>query len=186
MHSRSIVDAAFLDLPGAVTRVRGDIEDGEEVKVLNQLPFKMVLTDRRLAIIPLYLQQPASPVLLVRSSALLEALYVLFEMLWERAAPISFTDSGKLKAAEPDMSLPEETEALISLMAAGLNDKKIACELGISASTLNRRLREVMQTLEARTRFQAGWLSALRLLPSSSGSHRRASKKRMVADQMMT
>ncbi|MGH8427385.1 MAG: helix-turn-helix domain-containing protein [Gammaproteobacteria bacterium] len=159
VRSRSIVDAEFLALPGAVARVRGDIKTGEEVRVLPRLPFKMVLTDRRLALIPLDLEQSSSPVLLVRSSALLEALYALFEILWARAAPISVTREGELKTGNPAARLPRDAEELIPLMAAGLNDKSIAYELGISASTLNRRIGEIMRALEARTRFQIGWLA---------------------------
>jgi DNA-binding NarL/FixJ family response regulator len=49
---------------------------------------------------------------------------------------------------------------LISLLAAGLNDKAIAYELGISASTLTRRITEIMHRLDAETRFQLGWLAA--------------------------
>jgi DNA-binding NarL/FixJ family response regulator len=45
-------------------------------------------------------------------------------------------------------------------MAAGLNDKKIAHELGISGSTLKRRVSETMKAFNARTRFQLGRLTA--------------------------
>ncbi|MDN5864600.1 MAG: hypothetical protein L0I62_05225 [Gammaproteobacteria bacterium] len=162
-RSRSIVDAEFLALPGAVARVQGDLGAGESIRVLPQLPFKMVLTDRRIALVPLNLEQSGSPLLLVRSSALLEALYALFEMLWERAVPLRVARSGALETGRPAPVLSEEFGNLVSLMAAGLNDKKIASEMGVSASTLNRRIGELMRTLDARTRFQCGWAAALRL-----------------------
>lgn len=158
---RSIVDAEFLALPGAVDNVRVHMKSGEEVRVLPSLPLKLVLADRRTAIIPLSLQQP-SPALLVRSSTLVDALCAMFEMLWERAAPISFKH-GELETGAPDSQLREQAQALVSLMAAGLPDKAIAHELGISGSTLNRRIVEIMSVLDASTRFQFGWLSALRL-----------------------
>lgn len=41
------------------------------------------------------------------------------------------------------------------LLAARLNDKAIAQELRISASTLNRRIADLMTTFEAKTRFSA-------------------------------
>ncbi|MGH8428687.1 MAG: helix-turn-helix domain-containing protein [Gammaproteobacteria bacterium] len=160
---RSIVDPDWLSLPGAVQRTKEDMKAGEDVHVLSYLPFKMLISDHRIALIPLSPGQPTSPTLLVRTSALLDALYTLFEIFWERATPISFTRASTLKTSESDTRLSEAVEDLLSLMAAGLNDKKIASELGISLRTLYRRVAEMMKDLDARTRFQFGWLAALRL-----------------------
>jgi sugar-specific transcriptional regulator TrmB len=157
---RSIADRAFLALPGVVGRIRADMEAGEEVRVVSELPFKMVMADRNVALIPLNLERPDSPSLLVRSSALLDALYSMFELLWERAAPIAVTQGNTLQIGEPGTHLPVEADRLIPLLAAGLNDKAIAFELGISASTLTRRITEIMHRLDAQTRFQLGWLAA--------------------------
>lgn len=155
---RSIADHAFLELPGVLRRVREDVQAGEEVRVVSQLPFKMVMADRSIALIPLNLERPGSPTMLVRTSALLDALYAMFELLWNQAAPISFTRAGAMHTGALAARLPEETEQLIPLLAAGLNDKAIAHELGISASTLNRRIAELMKSVDARSRFQLGWL----------------------------
>jgi sugar-specific transcriptional regulator TrmB len=155
---RSIADKTFLELPGVMTRIRADIEAGEEVRVVSQLPFKMVMADRSIALIPLNLERPGSPTLLVRSSALLDAFYAMFELLWSQAAPIAFTRGGVLSTGERVAPLPVETSDLVPLLAAGLNDKAIAHELGISASTLNRRIAELMKGVDARSRFQLGWL----------------------------
>ena len=155
---RSIADKAFLEIPGVPTRIRADMEAGEEVRVVSQLPFKMVMADRSIALIPLNLERPGSPTLLVRSSALLDAFYAMFELLWGQAAPIAFTRSGELRTGELASRLPEETGQLVPLLAAGLNDKAIAHDLGISASTLNRRISELMKAVDARSRFQLGWL----------------------------
>jgi sugar-specific transcriptional regulator TrmB len=156
---RSIADKAFLELPGVMTRIREDIEAGEEVRVVSQLPFKMVMADRSIALIPLNLERTGSPSLLVRSSALLDALYAMFELLWNQAAPIAFTRAGALSTGELASRVPADAERLLPLLAAGLNDKAIAHELGISASTLNRRIAELMKAVDARSRFQLGWLA---------------------------
>jgi sugar-specific transcriptional regulator TrmB len=156
---RSIADRAFLEIPGVATRIREDMEAGEEVRVVSQLPFKMVMADRNIALIPLNLERPGSPSLLVRSSALLDALYAMFELLWRQAAPIAFTRGGALATGERESHLPADAAKLMPLLAAGLNDKAIAHELGISASTLNRRIAELMKRLDARSRFQLGWLA---------------------------
>jgi DNA-binding NarL/FixJ family response regulator len=119
----------------------------------------MVMADRSIALIPLNLERPGSPSLLVRSSALLDALYAMFELLWNQAAPIAFTRAGMLRTGEPAAHLPTDAERLLPLLAAGLNDKAIAHELGISPSTLNRRIAELMKSVDARSRFQLGWLA---------------------------
>ncbi|MEP7043167.1 MAG: helix-turn-helix domain-containing protein [Dokdonella sp.] len=158
VRSRSISDAEFLALPGAVKRMRLDIEAGEEVRVFPQLPFKMLIIDRRIGLLALHVHKPDGPSLLVRSSALLDALYALFENLWERATPVVFTRSGVLKSGGQASRLPPSADDLIALLAVGLNDKAIAHELGISASTLNRRIAELLKGADASSRFQLGWL----------------------------
>jgi len=75
---RSIADQAFLEIPGVIARIRADIESGEEVRVVSRLPFKMVMADRSVALIPLDLERPGSPTLLLRASALLDALHAMF------------------------------------------------------------------------------------------------------------
>jgi sugar-specific transcriptional regulator TrmB/DNA-binding CsgD family transcriptional regulator len=156
---RSIADHAFLAIPGVVGRIRADMQVGEEVRVVSALPLKMVMADRNVALIPLNLESPNSPSLLVRSSALLDALYSMFELLWERAAPIAVTPEG-IETGEAGTRLSREADDLIPLLAAGLNDKAIAYELGISASTLTRRITDIMHRLDAQTRFQLGWMAA--------------------------
>jgi sugar-specific transcriptional regulator TrmB len=159
---RSIADHAFLELPGVIARIRADIQLGEEVRVISELPFKMVMADRSVALIPLNLERPGSPALLLRASALLDALHAMFELLWSQAAPIAFTRAGKIQANKLPATVPQEAAPLLQLLSAGLNDKAIMHELGISASTLNRRIAEVMHRMHARTRFQLGWLAAQR------------------------
>lgn len=170
---RGIVDSEYLALPGAVAHVRGDIDKGDEVRMVPRLPFKMVLVDRRVALIPLDLQSPGSEVLLVRSSALLDALHALFESLWKDASPVSeVRDSQALRTARGESGLPPGAEELVELMAAGLNDKAIAHELGLSIRTLNRRIAELAGVLNTRTRFQIGWLMARRLPPVRASGRR--------------
>jgi len=178
---RSIADAEFLALPGAVNRVRHDMEAGEEVRIFPALPFKMVVVDRRIGLIPLNLRVPDGPSLLVRSSALLDALCALFETLWERATPITFTRTGALKNGKAPSRLPDTAPQLIPLLAAGLNDKAVAHELGISSATLNRRVAELMKSLDTRTRFQMGWLAALNAFPRGVGERERSGRRRRPA-----
>jgi sugar-specific transcriptional regulator TrmB len=162
VHFRTVVDADFLELPGTADAVRADIQAGEEVRVAVQLPVKLVIVDTRVGLLPLDLQKPDSPALLVRPSPLLDALRLLYEQIWERASPMSFACESGSNNADVATRLSASDE-LARLLAAGLSDKVIARELGVSLRTLERRIAALMNELGARTRFQSGWLAALRL-----------------------
>ncbi|MGH8427537.1 MAG: helix-turn-helix domain-containing protein [Gammaproteobacteria bacterium] len=158
---QSIVDHDFLALPDAVAKVRHDIEAGEEVRVFPNVPTKILICDRQVALIPLNPNGAEGSALLVRSSDLLDALCALFDILWERSVPISFSTAGVMETKDPVSNLNKEAKNLIRLMAAGLNDKKIAAESTISTRTLERRVTALMRSLGTRTRFQTGWFLGL-------------------------
>jgi hypothetical protein len=170
VHVRSISDAGLLALPGALSRVRMDMEAGEDARVFPSLPVKLFVADRRVGLMPLNADDPASPVMMVRSSSLLDALCALFELTWEQSTPIVFNQSGELTAGERAARLTETAERMIPLLAAGLNDKGIAHEVGISVTTLNRRVAELMKSFGTRTRFQLGWRAALDAFPERTGT----------------
>ncbi|MGB0135238.1 helix-turn-helix domain-containing protein [Dokdonella sp.] len=178
LRSRTISDIEFMGLPGEVRRIRNDIAAGDEARVYPVLPFKLLIADRRIAILPLSLQKPDGPHLLVRPSTLLDALYELFERLWERSTPIDFDRAGQIKRSPPPNRLPEAAEPLIQLMATGLNDKSIAHQLEISSATLNRRVAELMKAFDTRTRFQLGWRAALEAFPQRSATHKKTPRVR--------
>ncbi|MEV4359837.1 helix-turn-helix domain-containing protein [Nonomuraea sp. NPDC049625] len=62
--------------------------------------------------------------------------------------------AGALSPAAGALSL--EDRRLLALLAAGLKDDAIARQLGTSPRTLRRRLRHLLDELNAETRFQAG------------------------------
>jgi sugar-specific transcriptional regulator TrmB len=156
---RAITDSALLNLPGTLNRLRAATQIGEQFRIYPSLPFKLVVFDRRIAILPLHLDKPDGPVLLVRSSSLLDALCEMFEMYWRAAAPFVAGDSLTAPSGVADTH-PLHADALIPLLASGLNDKSIEHELDMSPRTLARRIGELTRRLGASTRFQAGWLAA--------------------------
>lgn len=162
---RTVSDNSLLESPGALERIREDVARGEQARTQPALPFKMMIFDRQAAVISLDGDRPENaPTLLIHGSALLKALWLLFEFVWERATPIMLgrpaTKSEKTSEAEDGFAA-----ALLPLLSAGLNDKAIAVELGISSATLNRRMSELMRRTGTRTRFQLGWRMALDATP---------------------
>jgi DNA-binding Lrp family transcriptional regulator len=152
---RVIYDRDAVAWPG---RLADDIlvscAQGEQARVRPELPTKMIIADDRQAIIPI---SPSLHVMdaayVVHPSALLDALSTLFEAEWERATPLAQAISGPVVSAdEPE----EETVALLTLLAAGQTDEGIGRALGWSPRTTQRRVRQLMDELNATTRFQAG------------------------------
>jgi sugar-specific transcriptional regulator TrmB len=159
---RTISDSSVLEIPGVLDRIKEDIANGEEARMQPTLPFKMMIFDRRAAVISLDDERPENaPILLIHGSALLKALCLLFESVWERATPILIGRPGNASLDRGDTTEDGLAAAIIPLLSAGLNDKAIALELGISSATLNRRISKLMKSTGTRTRFQLGWRAAL-------------------------
>ena len=157
---RNIVHPDTLALPGWPEILRQDYEAGEEVRLLSDFPFKMIVADRELGLLPLKIDDPQGPMLLLRRSAVLDALCELFDTLWAKAVPIQFASDNSFKIGTAATFAPQ-LESMIPLLAAGINDKIAAERLGISERTLMWRIDSLYKTLDARSRFQAGWLAAL-------------------------
>lgn len=169
---RTIVDASVLEAPGKVEALLKEVEDGEVIRALPSLPMKMVVADRSTALIPLTLERARDIALVLRQSLLLDALCELFEILWDRAVP--FGSASLTLERDKKARRSVDVDRLASLLAAGMNDKSIAEELGISARTLERRILDLFAQLGARTRFQAGWQAALRSVAADRTPSRRS------------
>jgi len=167
---RTVSDESYLAAPGGLEGLYKDMARGEQARTFSRLPFKMVIADKRTALINLDAQDPDAPKIVIHRSTLLEALCLLFEFVWEKATPIVTARDGEVKMkSDGNGHGSESVQALIPLLSAGLNDKAIAQELNISASTLNRRMGDLMSIYDARTRFQLG-LQVARLNDAASQS----------------
>ncbi|MET8241909.1 helix-turn-helix domain-containing protein [Streptomyces sp. NPDC005078] len=129
---------------------------GEQTRILPEVPMKLLIADRRLALVPLATEEGAA-VVVVRPSGLLDALVVLFETLWEKAVPYGGPGNELLPA-----QLNTDERQLVQILAAGLKDETAARHLGLGVRTIRRRIAAVMEQLDATTRFQAGYLLGLR------------------------
>jgi DNA-binding CsgD family transcriptional regulator len=130
---------------------------GEVSRVLAQVPMKMAVGDDDTALIGLTKRAVGDYHLLIRSSGLLDGLIATFEMLWALSIPmpaLPFSgDFTSLRPADRDILL---------LLAGGATDDKISRHLRISPRTTQRRVRALMESLGAQTRFQAGVQAARR------------------------
>lgn len=161
---RGVYAHEALDLPGRMDHIRAMMRRGEQARVFSPLPLKLFIFDHHTAFLPVRPLDPelAAGSVLVRTSALLDALHMFFELVWARATPIALGPSQPVGA---DRQADAPADDLIPLLAAGLTDEAAARQLGISRRTLQRRIQALMETLDARSRFQAGYQIGLNLNP---------------------
>ena len=72
-------------------------------------------------------------------------------MLWERATPLR-----PERRTEPGDRLTPTQQAVLELMAQGLQDDAIARRAGISTTTVRRHISAIMRRLGVSSRFAAG------------------------------
>ncbi|MEU9287407.1 helix-turn-helix domain-containing protein [Streptomyces sp. NPDC048275] len=161
---RVLYERAFFDDEGAVDNVVEGVRAGEIARSVPHLPLRLAVADRTIAICPLVpggpYGSPNEPTsALLRGSSLLEALTALFERYWEDAVPLHVSDSGTVDDTAP---LSETDRKLLSLLVAGIADKAIASQLGLSRRTVQRHIQHMMTLAGAATRMQLAWQAARR------------------------
>ncbi|MBV2353925.1 LuxR C-terminal-related transcriptional regulator [Streptomyces sp. J2-1] len=163
---RSVYCPESMSYPGRFETILRLTALGEQARMLDRLPLKLHIVDRRAAIVPLAGSLYDS-VAVVHPSGLLDALIELFEAHWRRAQPLAApgTPGSPAPAAAPGASpvpgaaadTPTAAELLLlRMLHSGLKDQAIARQLGISTRTATRRVAALMHRLGAGTRFQAG------------------------------
>ncbi|MEU8328517.1 helix-turn-helix domain-containing protein [Micromonospora sp. NPDC048839] len=175
---RAIYERDLLLEPGALTDLAKGVAAGEQARVLDRLPVRLAIVDARIAICPLVPDrdggEPSAAV--IGRSQLLDALLALFESHWRVATRLRLDDP--LAVAAPEARRPEPADQpgdgyqpdadearLLSLFVAGVPDKSIASQLGVSRRTVQRRVADLMAAAGVDTRpglaFQVarrGWL----------------------------
>jgi DNA-binding CsgD family transcriptional regulator len=128
------------------------MDEGEEVRLIDDLPTRLFVISGTHAIVPEPLGYADEPRLLVRQGSLVDALTLLFELYWEKAVPVS----------EPSGQPGSARMFILRQLQAGAKDEQIARTMGLSLRTVRRRISELMIELGADTRFQAGAEAARR------------------------
>lgn len=167
---RVLYEKAFFDDEGAVNNIVEGVRAGEIARVVPHLPLRLVVADRAIGICPLVPGGPhGSPeeptAALVRDSNLLAALVALFERYWEDAVPLVVDDSGAVAVSDgtgASDSLTATDRRLLALLVAGVADKAVASQMGLSRRTVQRRIQRMMELAGATTRMQLAWQAARR------------------------
>lgn len=160
LRVRILYDRIALDIPGRLAALEAGMAVGEQARVAD-IPLKMTIFDDTAAFLPLDNPPDVETRLVVRNPVLLDALSSLFEMYWDGALPLHVS-KGRAELADHDAAPSAIERRLLVLLVAGLTDREIAGQLGISDRAVRGRVRVMMTRLDAATRFQAGYQAVLR------------------------
>ena len=135
----------------AVHRYVGRITDeGAEVRTLDEFFERLIVVDRRVAVIP-GRDGPATA-LAVREPSVVASLVDVFERSWERGRP--FTNSEATWARD---IAAEQRAMTIRMLVEGRADPVGAKRLGVSPRTYAAYVADLKNEFEAETRFQLGY-----------------------------
>jgi sugar-specific transcriptional regulator TrmB/DNA-binding CsgD family transcriptional regulator len=152
---RAVYDSSALADAVLAASAAAHVRSGEQARLADALPTKLAVADGELALLPLDWTTPAhDAALLVHPCGLLDALVALFETVWAQATPLSVTDADGLAA---DAAISADDRHLLSLLVAGLTDEAAGARLGISRRTVVRRVQQLMERTNSRSRLQLGW-----------------------------
>jgi DNA-binding CsgD family transcriptional regulator len=160
---RVVLERAILAQPGVLQETVDSLRHGVQVRVVKELPMKLILADADIGLVPLAAEPDGEPgAVLLHRSGLLAALDALFETTWQQAHPLELSVLG----ADADVT-EHEPEGLtgldgkiLALLLSGLTDQAVATQLNLSLRTLQRRLRHLMDLAGVDNRMQLGWHAA--------------------------
>ena len=123
---------------------------GAEVRTLDEFFNRMIVIDRRLAIVPG--RSGDEVAIAVQEPALVAYLVDVFERAWERARPFTNTERTTMS------DIGREQRAMtIRMLIEGHSDPVSAKRLGVSARTFAGYVADLKTEYDADTRFQLGY-----------------------------
>lgn len=159
VRGRVVFETGELHADGSLAAVQEGLRGQDEIRVHAALPVKMLATDRTVALLPLA-QQDTTPVgVLVRESAILDALLGLFDYVWASAIPLHVDNANDADPVTPS-PLTAADRQLLSLLLSGLTDEAIAAHWGVSVRTVQRRVRALLSAAKVSSRMQLAWEAA--------------------------
>lgn len=154
---RTLYQDSVRNDPTSVAHAHWLLERGGEVRTAPVVPQRMVIVDRRQALVPIDPANTRKGALHVTEPGIVKALVDLFELAWATAVPL-----GAVHERDPETGLNEAEKELLRLLASGLTDEAASRRLGVSLRTVRRMMASIMERLEASSRFEAGLKAAQR------------------------
>jgi len=123
---------------------------GAEVRTLDEFFNRMIVIDRRVAVIPN--QEDLSVAVAIREPAVVAYLVDIFERSWERARAFTNRETSLMK----DIAA-EQRAMTMRMLIEGHSDPVSAKRLGVSPRTYAGYVADLKTEYDAETRFQLGY-----------------------------
>jgi len=123
---------------------------GAEVRTLDEFFNRMIVVDRRVAVIPS--RNEVAVAVVVREPAVVAFLVNVFERSWERGRPFTNRDTSLLK----DIAA-EQRAMTMRMLIEGHSDPVSAKRLGVSPRSYDGYVADLKTDYDAQTRFQLGY-----------------------------
>ncbi|MGC3861889.1 helix-turn-helix domain-containing protein [Micromonospora chersina] len=158
---RALLDRRALTGPDMQADIRESMALGQEIRIVDAVPVKMMIVDGEIAMLPLHHDADGSPAsILVYRSGLLAVLVASFEAAWERAYPLRPAPAPGEVTELTGGELGDEHMQVLALLLSGQTDQAVATQLDISLRTVHRRIRQLMNAAGVDSRVQLGWAAA--------------------------
>jgi DNA-binding CsgD family transcriptional regulator len=128
---------------------------GAEVRTVPTLPMRMLLVDRRVAVVPIDPDESSLGAVVVHQPGIVTGLVALFRTTWRTSTPFL-----RRRPRRGGRTFNSQERQALQLWGQGLTDESVANRLGVSERTARRISRKVAAALGARSRFQAGMRAA--------------------------
>lgn len=146
---RKLYQPAMMLNPSSAQHVRSVAARGAQVRITRDDINETIIIDRRFAILAGDLTDGQRSYGVVTEPAVVQNVQSLFDAAWRAATDLAVYDA---QHAELCTLAPR----VLELLATGCKDETAARTLGLGVRTYRRRVAELMTTLNADSRFQAG------------------------------
>jgi len=185
---RTVYPRSALGRPDDRREIEAAIRGGAQIRVTDRPPFAMLVVDRSLVLVsttsvathrlggrngdPAVANVAAVDVVggsdavpgavVVHPGGLQDSLVAIFDRTWATAEPVRVT-AGGLACGDPSVTVPcPDDLRLLTLLLDGLTDEAIATKLDLGTRTVQRRVRELIESAGVRTRLQLIWQATRR------------------------
>ncbi|MFF2326971.1 MULTISPECIES: LuxR C-terminal-related transcriptional regulator [unclassified Streptomyces] len=154
---RNVVAQAALRDPATAAYLRELAAHGASIRVTAHTAERLLVYDRRAALVPLDPHNTSRGALLAHRTGLVSNIIALFEKIWDQADDLAQASGEDTGAADDSLTVTEQ-RVLVSMCTVG-KDEAGARELGVSVRTYRRYVADLMQKLGAASRAQAALLA---------------------------
>ena len=160
LRERVIIERTVLDEEAAEKDLLISLDRGQEIRMVQSLPAKLLIVDDSIAMVQLDDGGLGhSEIAIVRQGGLLDCLVFSFESLWRSAIQLR---EGPGRRVDPSLTSPNDLadpadREVLTLLLAGCTDAQVAARLGIGLRTVQRRVRRLMDLAGTDSRVLLGW-----------------------------